>query len=327
MIGFHRLEAGRLESMEIDHPPHVDHVVWLDLCDPSREEELAVEAMLNIQVPTRQEMAEIEESARLYAEGPALVLTAVVIDGMVEGRPSRSEVTFLLTREHLVTVRYSNPLPFRTLEARVAKQPDENDTAPAMFVSLLESFTERIADILESIAADLNRVSDTLFYGEPETTRPGTRAKTDLQGLIRLLGRKNRILAILRESLLSFSRLVPFVLQSGKDWLKTSASVRLKGLDRDLRSLAAYEAQLEQQISFLHEATLGLINIEQNTIIKVFSIAAVLFLPPTLVGTVYGMNFDFMPELDWTFGYPFALASMVVSAIVPFWWFKQRGWL
>ncbi len=109
--------------------------------------------------------------------------------------------------------------------------------------------------------------------------------------------------------------------------MKNGPSVRLKAVERDLKSLAAYEAQLEQQIVFLHEATLGLINVEQNAIIKVFSIAAVLFLPPTLVGTVYGMNFEVMPELGWKFGYPFAILTMVVSAYIPYWWFKRRGWL
>ncbi|BBE74548.1 magnesium transporter CorA family protein [Oharaeibacter diazotrophicus] len=325
MIGCHRLVGGRLERREIAEA--ADDPLWIDLCDPSREEELEVERILGFQVPTRQEMAEIEESARLYTEGGALVMTAVVLDGVAEGRPKRTEVTFLLTRERLVTVRYSNPMPFRTFDARVAKQPEDNGSAQAVFVSLLESFVERIADVLEIVAGDLNRIADTVFYEEEDAADGTPGAKTDLQALIRLLGRKNSMLAVLRESLLSFGRIVPFVRQGASEWVKNGPSVRLKAVERDIKSLAAFETQLEQQISFLHEATLGLINIEQNAIIKVFSIAAVLFLPPTLVGTVYGMNFNFMPELSWKFGYPFAIATMVLSAFVPYWWFKRRGWL
>lgn len=304
-------------------------VVWIDLLNPTRDEELAVERMLGVEVPTREEMANIEESARLYVEAGTLVMTAAIIDGVTEGRPRRAEVTFLLARDHLVTVRYTDPVPFRTFPARVAKFPEDNASAPALFTSLIESFTERMADVLEVISADLDRASTSIFGedGEQGSPPPDTPVRADLRGIIRTLGRRNRMLAVLRESLHSFSRLLPFLRQGGGDWMKNGAGARLKAVERDLKSLTAYEAQLEQQISFLHEATISLINLEQNAIIKVFSVAAVLFLPPTLVGTIYGMNFDFMPELDWRFGYPVALVIMVVSAIVPYLWFKRRGWL
>ncbi|BBK33122.1 magnesium/cobalt transporter [Allostella humosa] len=272
-------------------------------------------------------MTEIEESARLYREGGAIVMTAVVVNGVAQDRPERSEVTFLLTADHLVTVRYADPMPFRTFDTRLARHPEQNQSAPAILVSLVESFVERIADVLESVASGLRGCSSAIFYDEEaEPARPA-KPRTDLPTLIRQLGRKNQLLAILRESLLSFGRILPFLRQGADGWLKGGLSARIKAIARDLASLATYETQLEQQISFLHEATLGLINLEQNTIIKVFSVAAVLFLPPTLVGTIYGMNFEFMPELKWAFGYPFALGTMVVSAIVPYYWFKRRGWL
>ncbi len=162
---------------------------------------------------------------------------------------------------------------------------------------------------------------------QPLHRKPTASAADELQNTIKRLGRKNLTNAILRESLLSLSRLVPYVRQGAEGWLKNGGLARLKQIDRDLRSLSVYEGQLSSEITFLHEATLGLINLEQNRIIKVFSIAAVLFLPPTLVGTIYGMNFEFMPELQWLFGYPFALFLMVLSAVVPYYWFKQKGWL
>ncbi|NGX95527.1 MAG: magnesium transporter, partial [Candidatus Afipia apatlaquensis] len=132
---------------------------------------------------------------------------------------------------------------------------------------------------------------------------------------------------ILRESLISLSRLIPFARDGAETWLTNGGPARLKQLERDLRSLTAYEGQMSSEIIYLQDATLGLINLDQNRIIKVFSIAAVLFLPPTVVGTIYGMNFELMPELTWVFGYPFALAMMVLSATLPYYWFRRKGWL
>ena len=330
MMTLYGLRQGRLLRLDASTAslPGPAEVLWIDLLDPSPEEERAVETLLGLAIPTRQEMAEIEESARLYEENGALVMTAVVICGVTAGRPSRTQVTFVLTRTHLVSLRYADPVPFRTFAAKCQRQPELHTTSDRIFVSLLESIVERAADVLESVAADLNEVSARLFFekGEPHR-RKGKSIEDELQALIRRLGRKNMTVSILRESLLSFSRLVPFVRQGAGDWLTNGSPARLKQFDRDLRSLTAYEGQLSSEIVYLHDATLGLINLDQNRIIKVFSIAAVLFLPPTVVGTIYGMNFEAMPELKWVFGYPFALAMMVLSAVLPYYWFKRKGWL
>jgi magnesium transporter len=309
--------------------PDPEKLVWIDLCDPTSDEEKAVERLLNLQVPTAQEMAEIEESARLYEENGALIMTALVINGVAEGRPSRAPVTFVLTPTHFVSLRYSNPLPFRTFEVKCQRQPEAHKTGEAIFTSLIESIVDRAADVLEMVQTELNDVSTVLFFTGHEERAPRAKASTNsdrLQVTLKRLGRKNLTLAILRESLWSLSRLVPFVRQGADEWLGNPIKVRLKQADRDLRSLTAYEAQLSAEIQYLHDATLGLINLEQNRIIKVFSIAAVLFLPPTLVGTIYGMNFNAMPELSWAFGYPFALVLMILSSIVPYYWFKRKGW-
>ena len=311
---------------ELPSPPEI---LWIDLCNPTPEEEKWVERLLGLQVPTRQEMAEIEESARLYAEHGALVMTAVVINGVAEGRPSRTQVTFVLTKTNLVSVRYADPLPFRNFDAKRQRQAEALTTSDRILTSLLESIVERAADVLEMVAADLNEVANRLFIEDDQggRRRKAKRVENELQALIKRLGRKNIILAILRESLLSLSRVIPFLREGARDWLTNGSPARLKQIDRDLRSLVAYEAQLSSEIVYLHDATLGLINLDQNRIIKVFSIAAVLFLPPTLVGTIYGMNFATMPELQWEYGYGFALSLMVLSAVVPYYWFKRRGWL
>ena len=326
MMKFYALRNGRVERVECEPAPARSELIWVDLFDPSGEEEATVERLLDLQVPTRQEMAAIEESARLYREGQSLVMTAVTVDGVTEGRPARTQATFVLAPDHLVTIRYSDPVPFRTFASRLARYPHLNRTAEDVFVSILESVVERAADVVEGIAGDLNQVSTTIFFKEGRKKTRATGNSADLRALLLRLGRKHHTVAIIRESLLSLSRLIPYARQ-GATWISDGAAVRLKAVSRDVASLTTYEGELSAEIGFLQESTLGLINIEQNAIIKVFSIAAVLFLPPTLVGTVYGMNFAHMPELNWQLGYPLALLLMVLSAIVPYRWFRFRGWL
>ena len=331
MMTAYGLRAGRLARLGLGQPatlPAPDDVLWIDLFNPSREEETAVEGLLGLAVPTRLEMSEIEDSARLYEEGGALVMTAVVINGVAVERPSRAQITFVLTPTHLVSLRYADPAPFRTFAAKCQRQPEAHTSSDRIFVSMLESIVERAADVLELVAADLSEVSTTLFIEEADPPhRKPKQAEDELQVLVKRLGRKNMTISILRESLLSLTRLVPFMRAGFGKRLSSGSTAHLKQLDRDLRSLSAYEGQLSSEIVYLHDATLGLINLAQNRIIKVFSIAAVLFLPPTVVGTIYGMNFEDMPELKWMLGYPFALCLMMLSAVLPYWWFKRRGWL
>ena len=178
-------------------------------------------------MPTRQEMAEIEELARLYEEQGALVMTAIVINGVAEGRPSRAQVTFVLTKTHLVSVRYADPLPFRTFETKCQRQSEALTRSDRILVSLLESIVERAADVLEMVAADLNEVSTRLFIEDWEPgRRKAKRVENQLQVLIKRLGRKNMIVSILRESLLSLSRLTPYVRQgaAGVDHQRHSCS-------------------------------------------------------------------------------------------------------
>ncbi len=319
--------------------------VWVDLHDPSDEEEARVERLLGLDIRTRDEMAEIEESARLFEEGGALHMTATVVAGASERRPAATQVAFVLTPAVLVTVRYADPLPFRDFEARCARRSVQRTTADQVFLALAESVVNRVADLLEASEAELDRVSAEIFAdedavappavqplptgGSPRRVRRGRRRRqqTDLQAAVKRLGRTSLLAAKLRQSLLSVGRMLAYHRQGAGDRLQEGDRALLKTLERDARSLAEHDAQLAAEIAFLLDATLGLIDIEQNRIIKVFSIAAVLFLPPTLVGTVYGMNFEHMPELRWLFGYPFALLLMVASAIAPYYWFKHRGWL
>ncbi|MEE9102907.1 magnesium transporter CorA family protein [Pseudomonas nitroreducens] len=295
--------------------------LWIDLFQPTPEEEQLLESIIAVDVPTREEMAEIEDSSRFYESNGALYMTTTVVGGIREHKPSTSEVTCVLTPHWLVTVRYADLLAFRTFEARTQRGGCQGKS-DQLFVTLMDSVVDRIADVLETVQQQLDSLSNGIFQ---EGQASG--GKTDLQGIVKQLGRGNSLLSKLNESLLSISRPLSYFRQGSNGWISEETKLGMKSVERDVRSLSEYQSKMSAEITFLLDSTLGLINIEQNSIIKVFSIAAVLFLPPTLVGTVYGMNFQHMPELAWMAGYPMALVAMVVSAIIPYYWFKYKGWL
>lgn len=321
MITYHCLENGRLSrhaAQQLDALPA--NLLWADLLSPTPEEERFVEQALGLDIPTREELAEIEDSSRFYEEDSVVFMTTTVVMGIAENRPATAEVTFVLTPRCLVTVRYAELSSFRQFEAKLARQGTHFSASYQVFLGLADAVVDRVADVLEIVQGQLQVLSADIF-----TCEKGRRA--DLQQVLMQLGLHRKLLAQLGESLFSASRLIAFYRLHVGEPRQGMGKGLLKALERDVRSLGEHQARLLGDIAFLLDATLGLINIEQSSIIKVFSIAAVLFLPPTLVGTVYGMNFEHMPELDWLLGYPMALVMMVVSAIIPYAWFKFRGWL
>jgi magnesium transporter len=295
--------------------------VWLDLYQPSEAEEDAVERALGIEVPTREEMKEIEASSRLYREDDALFMTATLVTNADSETPESSALTFILAGDRLVTVRYADPLPFRAFATYALRHPGACGDGYAVFGGLLEAIIDRIADVLEADGADLDRLSREVF------SRSAAQTSRDFQKILSRLGRAGDLASKVRESLVSLGRLLAFAIQGTQARGRKTGSARLKTIGRDVASLSDYAAFLNNKVGFLLDATLGMINIEQNAIIKIFSVAAVVFLPPTLIASIYGMNFAHMPELGWPLGYPLALALMVVSAILPYLYFKRRGWL
>ncbi|MEO9337262.1 magnesium transporter CorA family protein [Mesorhizobium sp. SB112] len=302
-------------------------IVWYDLINPSREEETLVEQALGIGIPTRAEMDEIELSARLYQEDGAEFMTATVLMGLETGDPVRKPVTFILKGKTLVTVRHADSRPFSAFAARCQKP---NGTicsdGEAVMVGVMESIIDRMADVLERAGNEIDTISREVFRRKVSNATKKTR---DLQSLIEQIGQKGDFLTAIRESLVSITRLVAYHAALDSPQRKSTKEVkqRIKLVQRDARSLGEHANFLSSKINFLLDATLGLINLEQNQIIKIFSVAAVVFLPPTLVASIYGMNFEIMPELHWDFGYPMAIGMMITSAIVPYLFFKRRGWL
>ena len=306
--------------------------VWIDLLDPTKDEERAVELAVGQEIPTRDEMQALEPSSRLYQEGNVLFMAATLIAGSETAEPERVPVSFILTPERLVTVRYeASPRAFEVFTAHWASKP-EYDSGLKTFKGLLDAIVERLADVLERTGDGLDQLSlEVLSDGHKEegTALPPRRPlQADFQRILRRIGRLSDLATRARESLLGLSRLVTFFREQAKSdaWL-VPANPHLKAVSDDLTSLGDHASFLSGRVSFLLDATLGLINNEQNGIIKVVSVAALVFLPPTLVASVYGMNFQHLPELGWRLGYPMALVLMLLSAVLPYAVFRRKGWL
>ncbi|MGX5850159.1 magnesium/cobalt transporter CorA [Mesorhizobium sp. PL10] len=302
-----------------------DQVVWADLLNPTRDEEATIETWLGVAIPTREEMEEIEISSRLYIEDGAYFMTATLPAQTEIDDPLMSPVTFVLAGSRLVTIRYHEPKAFKTFPLRAEKVATGCTTGNTILIGLLEAIVDRLADILERAGRDIETISRDIF--EARSTKVNKRNR-DFQELLKAIGRKEDLASSIRDSLISLQRLTGFLAHVATQ-IKMSKDIRarIKTVSRDVLSLADHATFLSQKISFLLDATLGMISIEQNAIIKIFSVAAVIFLPPTLVASIYGMNFDVIPELKWEFGYPFAIGMMILSAILPFWYFRRRGWL
>ncbi|MBI3454085.1 MAG: magnesium transporter CorA family protein [Rhodospirillales bacterium] len=302
--------------------------LWFDLIEPTPEERACIDAALGTQLPTREEMREIEPSSRIYTEGEASYMTATIIAQADAPNPVHDSITFVLARHSLVTLRYTDPRPIATYAARILRQPGVCASGEEALIGLLEAFVDRIADILEKIGVDLDAVSRQIFDRQA-TAGKIEGAGGDLQVVLKALGRNDDLASSSRESLLSLSRVVRFLVSQSEGAPKKESKerkLRLETLSRDIISLNEHVAFESHKVNFLLDATLGMINIEQNRIIKLFTVAAVMLMPPTLVASIYGMNFRHMPELEWMIGYPLAVGLMICSALVPYLYFRRKGW-
>jgi len=293
-----------------------ESVVWIDLLRPTREEELAVEAALGLDLPTREEVAALEPSSRLYQEAGATFMTATLLARSHEDKPFGTPVTFVLARGVLVTMRYEELRAFTVFSGRALEE--EKATASEALLGLLDAVIERLAQVLDDMGRSVEDSSSAIFNRPPAG---------NFRPLMTSLAQAQSVTALARGSLLSVGRLLSFAALAPEVASAPACRAHLETLQRDAQSMTEHASHQSAHVTFLLDAALGLINIEQNGIIKFFSVVAVVFMPPTLVASIYGMNFDVMPELHWAFGYPMALGAMLVAAILPVLWFKKRGWL
>jgi magnesium transporter len=298
--------------------------IWIDLVTPTPQEDKLVERLLGIAVPTREEMQEIEVSSRLYVENGARYMTATLMCRSETATPRTTAVTFILAGQRLVTVRYDDPRPFAMVTGKLARICPDRPSGHSVLMDLLDAVIDRAADILERVGAEVDQVSHDIF--EPGDSKAGPTRPYNT--ILAAIGRKGDLTSKVRESLVSVGRLLLFLANEAKGmgWPK-EATAQLKSMQRDVQSLSDHATYLTSKITFLLDAMLGVVSIEQNNIIKIFSVAAVVLMPPTLVASIYGMNFKVMPELDWAFGYPLAIGVMLVAAVLPYYFFKWKKWL
>lgn len=321
MIRLYRSGCAACEAAEIDvsggweMPPDT---LWIDLIDPSQSEDKAVEKALGISIPTRAEMNELEASSRLYRENGATYVTADILHRGDDDLPAIDPVTFVLTKGPMVTIRYFDPRPFTLFMDKLEREPSLCRTGADMFLNLMEAIIDRTSDVLSSLAGKVEGVAVHVF---------SERKAVGFEHLVSKLGRAHIANARIEQSLAGLARVFAFV--GVDDWFEHADEPRehLRSLARDASSLIAHNQAVASGINFQLSAALGLINIQQSSIFKIFSIFTAVLMPPTLIGAIYGMNFEHMPELRWIEGYPMALGLMVISAVAPLIYFKRRGWI
>ena len=305
----------------------LQRAVWIDLLTPTQEEEAQVQDALRLEIPTREEMQEIESSSRLYKEGDVLFLTAPFLYGVEGGELGSTAITFVLGNTALITVRYATPKAFAVFSARCQRTPAMMlGTPDGVMLHLFEQIVDRLADILERIAADMDRASQAAFRTAKAKVK-ATRKDADLKDALITLGQVGEVTTRATETLLGLSRILTFLTAEKAIAVRKENQTLIKSLVRDVRSLVEHANFLNGKANFLLDAVLGIINVEQNAIIKTFTVASVALMPPTLIASIYGMNFARMPELQWDLGYPMALGLMVVSAVLPIVYFRRKGWL
>jgi magnesium transporter len=301
-----------------------DDVVWIDMIEPTHEEEAYVEKALGIEVPTRDDLKDIEPSARLYTEDDAVFMTASLVWKAETDTPVLTDVAFILAGKRLITIRYAQPKSFALFIAALHRVPAQWRNGASLLAKLFETIIDRTAEILEMSVARIDILSTHVFGDRARKVRkPGNY----LEEKLRDIAAHQRLVSKVRDSLASMSRLMTFFATIPTVQQDRGTKELCRTMSRDIQSLNEHSSYIAGNITFLLDASLGLINIEQNSIIKIFSIASVVFLPPTLVASIYGMNFESMPELRWAEGYPYSIGLMVISAIIPFFFFRWKGWL
>lgn len=318
------LNKETLEIHEITSDNHhlLKDAVWIDLLTPSKDEEQLIEKCIGSEIPTRDEMVEIELSSRLYREADTIYMTATMIAHAESEEPKFDPVTFVLTTKQLITIRYIEPQSFKLMISHLKRIEPNHRDAVSLLVELLDASVDRLADILELVGRHLDEYSKAIFHPQKESDE-----KLDYQKLMQTIGSNGDLHTKTRESLMSFSRLIAYLSQAFSTRMDDEILQRLAILNKDISSLTDHANFLSTKVNFLLDATLGMVNIEQNNIIKLFSVAAVIFLPPTLVASIYGMNFQNIPELEWKYGYLLSILMILLAAWLPYKYFKYRKWL
>ena len=310
------LNKGALEQIAINAATDLgSEVIWVDLINPTEEERDWLRIAYAQEFPTIDDLYEIEASSRFYENEYGLHISSYFLN-YADNNPGNISAAFVFNGDRLFTLREEELAAFRLFRMRGRKGLVNINNSKSILLGLFETKVENLADILERIHADLEETSQQVL---------GNAENDDMESVLTDLARQEDVNGKVRISMMDLQRMLYLLLRAGI--LNAEQSERLRDIIRDSESLIAHSSFLFDKIKFLLDTTLGFINVNQNKIIKIFSVASVMFLPPTMIASVYGMNFELMPELKWHLGYPFGLSLMVISAVLPFWYFRRRGWL
>ncbi len=327
MIRLYRQTAEGIErTTQVDAAGiQFEDIFWIDLLTPEPSEIKFTEELCGLEMPTYDEMREIEATSRLYKEDGARFMTTTVLSRVDTESPSLSEITFVLMKGKIITIRHSDSYSFRVFSHQLLRK--DQICRDQVFIGLLETIVDRQADVLERFGAELDRLSKNIFRKDDPDTKPSKKAP--VSGTLRLilqdLGRVGDLLSRQRDCLVNLLRLLTYAShEEANDDVNSTLYSKLRPLSRDVTSLSEYANFLSGNVSFMLDAVLGLINIEQNEIVKIFTVMAVVFMPPTLIASIYGMNFANMPGLQSDWGYYISLGAMVISIIMPLIYFRSR---
>lgn len=306
-------------------PIDVSKTWWIDLNQPTPAEIETAEQICCFSVPSREELSAIETSSRLSEDDGILYLSMPIIARADAFDEAPSPLGFVLSKDYLVSIRYADLHSFDLVASRFAK-PDAPRTAVETFAAIAEAMVEVSADALEAAGTELDALSMSIFPRRERRTRKKPISNAALRDVLLDVGNIGERSSRVRDILLGLQRIVHFV-GSHRGWVPIEIQQRLETVGTDIASLTDYEGHLAGKAQFLLDAVLGLINTKQNDIFTVLTVVSVVGIPPTLVASIYGMNFKYMPELDWTYGYAWGLGLIVISTVIPLAWFKWRGWM
>ncbi len=298
--------------------------VWLDVLQPTADERQQLLDDYNISLPLHNEMHQIEFSNRFYYENDALYLSVTIITKAAP-LPESHVITFVLTKNRLFTLRYSNPNPIENFTSQLAQRKYFAKDSFSVFLLLLNKLVGAVADIFE-IIEDQSEDLSLKLVGSTETLL-NSKQNTFLNHTLREINYLQCLLGKCYQSLSSLSLLIVFFDEVQQDMFSKEELQKFETLTQDINDLMKHGDHLSQKFNFQLQSTLGLINIEQTQIIKIFTVLAMVFMPPTLIASIYGMNFHHMPELDTIYGYPIAIFVMLLTALLPYFFFKKKGWI
>ncbi|MBS0971032.1 magnesium/nickel/cobalt transporter CorA [Chimaeribacter arupi] len=316
MLSAFKLDNSRLSRLELDDADDLTTSLWVDLIEPDVDEREKVQTELGQSLATRPELDDIEASARFFEDEDGLHIHSFFYFEDAEDHGGNSTVAFTIRDGRLYTLRERELPAFRLYRMRARNQMLIDGNAYELLLDLFETKIEQLADEIENIYSDLEKLSRVIMEGQQ-----GDEYDAALSTLAELedVGWKVRL------CLMDTQRALNFLVRKAR--LPNGQLEQAREVLRDIESLLPHNESLFQKVNFLMQAAMGFINIEQNRIIKIFSVVSVVFLPPTLVASSYGMNFEFMPELQWSFGYPAAIGLMILAGLAPYLYFKRKNWL